>query len=149
IAGVLGRIGFQQHAGRPPRFFLVEVGETHAAARTEGFRILENALDLGITADGEGIPFVEVRSEEHTSELQSRENIVCRLLLETSPRPPSSTLSPSTTLFRSRLRVCSGGSVSSSMLGGRHGFSLWKLVRPTPPLEQKVSGSSRMLLTSA
>src|SRR5690606_25916140 len=26
--------------------------------------------------------FVEVRSEEHTSELQSRENLVCRLLLE-------------------------------------------------------------------
>src|SRR5690606_34294869 len=36
------------------------------------------------------------RSEEHTSELQSRENLVCRLL-----RPPSSTLFPYTTLFRS------------------------------------------------
>src|SRR5690606_39309072 len=35
------------------------------------------------------------RSEEHTSELQSRENIVCRLLLEkkktTAPPPPAST----------------------------------------------------------
>src|SRR5690606_41250576 len=30
--------------------------------------------------EGECIP--EVRSEEHTSELQSRENLVCRLLLE-------------------------------------------------------------------
>src|SRR5690606_41658831 len=28
----------------------------------------------------------EARSEEHTSELQSRENIVCRLLLETQMR---------------------------------------------------------------
>src|SRR5690606_30910491 len=37
------------------------------------------------------------RSEEHTSELQSRENLVCRLL-----RPPRSPLSPYTTLFRSR-----------------------------------------------
>src|SRR3989442_2956195 len=27
-------------------------------------------------------PFVEVRSEEHTSELQSRPHLVCRLLLE-------------------------------------------------------------------
>src|SRR6266700_7737887 len=27
-------------------------------------------------------PYSPVRSEEHTSELQSRENIVCRLLLE-------------------------------------------------------------------
>src|SRR5690606_38720255 len=30
---------------------------------------------------------VHVRSEEHTSELQSRENLVCRLLLENKQRP--------------------------------------------------------------
>src|SRR5690349_22941234 len=29
-----------------------------------------------------GMPQVEVRSEEHTSELQSRRDLVCRLLLE-------------------------------------------------------------------
>src|SRR5690606_41658708 len=29
-----------------------------------------------------GVPAEELRSEEHTSELQSRENLVCRLLLE-------------------------------------------------------------------
>src|SRR2546430_13744452 len=28
------------------------------------------------------LPWVELRSEEHTSELQSQSNIVCRLLLE-------------------------------------------------------------------
>src|SRR5690606_42153422 len=28
------------------------------------------------------VNFVDLRSEEHTSELQSRENLVCRLLLE-------------------------------------------------------------------
>src|SRR5207244_429210 len=38
------------------------------------------------------------RSEEHTSELQSPDHLVCRLLL---PRPPRSTLFPYTTLFRS------------------------------------------------
>src|SRR5688572_511529 len=38
------------------------------------------------------------RSEEHTSELQSQSNLVCRLLLS---RPPISTLFPYTTLFRS------------------------------------------------
>src|SRR5690606_39766946 len=32
--------------------------------------------------DEHGPPVVGVRSEEHTSELQSRENLVCRLLLE-------------------------------------------------------------------
>src|SRR5690606_39420172 len=31
---------------------------------------------------GEGLIQVYYRSEEHTSELQSRENLVCRLLLE-------------------------------------------------------------------
>src|SRR5690606_39308278 len=31
---------------------------------------------------GWAIPILIVRSEEHTSELQSRENLVCRLLLE-------------------------------------------------------------------
>src|SRR5690349_6531921 len=61
------------------------------------------------------------RSEEHTSELQSRRDLVCRLLLEkkkmnttthisllhytiifsNKPRPPTSTLFPYTTLFRS------------------------------------------------
>src|SRR5437660_1030494 len=44
-------------------------------------------------------PDMLVRSEEHTSELQSRGHLVCRLLLV--PRPPSSTLFPYTTLFRS------------------------------------------------
>src|SRR5438067_2401133 len=38
------------------------------------------------------------RSEEHTSELQSRFDLVCRLLL---PLSPTSTLFPYTTLFRS------------------------------------------------
>src|SRR5690606_22886072 len=37
--------------------------------------------DLTITQGGHFLPNA-VRSEEHTSELQSRENLVCRLLLE-------------------------------------------------------------------
>ena len=48
------------------------------------------------------------RSEEHTSELQSRSDLVCRLLLEKKiflmiRRPPRSTLFPYTTLFRSQV----------------------------------------------
>src|SRR5207253_1037125 len=43
-----------------------------------------------------------IRSEEHTSELQSRGHLVCRLLLERL-RPPTSPLFPYTTLFRSLL----------------------------------------------
>src|SRR6266511_6421508 len=42
---------------------------------------------------GPGDPPADGRSEEHTSELQSRENLVCRLMLEkkkkkTAPYPP-------------------------------------------------------------
>src|SRR2546430_6023495 len=40
----------------------------------EGLQI----MDLNLTADLEGL----ARSEEHTSELQSQSNLVCRLLLE-------------------------------------------------------------------
>src|SRR5690606_8963361 len=35
---------------------------------------------------GNGLYVEELRSEEHTSELQSRENLVCRLLLEKKKR---------------------------------------------------------------
>src|SRR5690606_39910971 len=43
-----------------------------------------NAVDFQSLCDpaGNGVPELHVRSEEHTSELQSRENLVCRLLLE-------------------------------------------------------------------
>jgi hypothetical protein len=44
---------------------------------------------------------------------------------------------------------CNSGSVSSSKLFGRHGFSLAKSVRPTPRLEQKVCQSLRTRWTSA
>src|SRR2546430_5601117 len=39
-----------------------------------------NGKLLGTTRRGDGT--VQVRSEEHTSELQSQSNLVCRLLLE-------------------------------------------------------------------
>src|SRR5690606_41768672 len=39
------------------------------------------AAPTGATAGGRMVP-AGARSEEHTSELQSRENLVCRLLLE-------------------------------------------------------------------
>src|SRR5690349_23869688 len=35
-----------------------------------------------------GFPFLRCRSEEHTSELQSRRDLVCRLLLEKKNRLP-------------------------------------------------------------
>src|SRR5690606_41703284 len=44
-----------------------------------------SASDLAaqtLTLNAEDIELKAIRSEEHTSELQSRENLVCRLLLE-------------------------------------------------------------------
>src|SRR3989338_6878901 len=46
----------------------------------------------------------KLRSEEHTSELQSQFHLVCRLLFLMIRRPPRSTLFPYTTLFRSPAR---------------------------------------------
>src|SRR2546427_7964967 len=52
------------------------------------------------------------RSEEHTSELQSQSNIVCRLLLEKKKSKPLSTetpLNPVTSTSTSRTRVLTRG----------------------------------------
>src|SRR5437867_861046 len=52
----------------------------------------------GLFGGKPGILARTLRSEEHTSELQSPYDLVCRLLLR---RQPTSTLFPYTTLFRS------------------------------------------------
>src|SRR5688572_31804963 len=39
--------------------------------------------------NGEGVAEIAIRSEEHTSELQSQSNLVCRLLLEKKKIPSS------------------------------------------------------------
>src|SRR5690606_41636795 len=50
----------------------------HAGAGKWGSLTDLNSVSLGIELDNNG----GERSEEHTSEFQSRENLVCRLLLE-------------------------------------------------------------------
>src|SRR5690606_39673768 len=66
------------------------------------------------------------RSEEHTSELQSRENLVCRLLLEkkNTPRehPPPPTASPNSRRLRVDITIspfASSLSLMTSETGGR------------------------------
>src|SRR5947208_5908955 len=63
----------------------------------------DDARGLGILMGSIGVGALlgalALRSEEHTSELQSPDHLVCRLLLEknstpTSPRPQRSTLPP-------------------------------------------------------
>src|SRR5690554_1861633 len=43
---------------------------------------LKNGFDLHLTLDTKEFDETIIRSEEHTSELQSRPHLVCRLLLE-------------------------------------------------------------------
>src|SRR5688572_32086161 len=64
---------FEQTVRRavPDPFNFIEGG-----AEPESRRILCGFLSC------DGAPFNPVRSEEHTSELQSQSNLVCRLLLE-------------------------------------------------------------------
>src|SRR5207302_6552379 len=61
------------------------LGLVHGGVRTldQGLRIL-TVLGVGADTNAHGNMDIEdgQRSEEHTSELQSRENLVCRLLLE-------------------------------------------------------------------
>src|SRR5690606_41886448 len=65
------RLELLLHAG-VPAFGEVEVhGDRNISHRLAGERLLERLLER----------LVQARSEEHTSALQSRENLVCRLLL--------------------------------------------------------------------
>src|SRR5690606_41834613 len=60
-----------------------------AAIRAHGFPLIRADGAIAVRADGAALRprsltlgAAHRRSEEHTSELQSRENLVCRLLLE-------------------------------------------------------------------
>src|SRR3712207_7289142 len=72
--------------------------ETEAAARVLGVALqsvgvqaggdLEHAFEAVVRSRADGL-FLQDRSEEHTSELQSRQYLVCRLLLEKKTRHPT------------------------------------------------------------
>src|SRR5690606_5600385 len=54
-------------------------GATAQDLRQAGARWLGEGSHTIVVEPGERMPLAEERSEEHTSELQSRENLVCRL----------------------------------------------------------------------
>src|SRR2546427_6801495 len=67
--------------------------------RAAGRRDVADPLgDAGRRERGDRVSTTDDRSEEHTSELQSQSNLVCRLLLEkkktSHPPQPSITLTP-------------------------------------------------------
>src|SRR5205085_2142945 len=80
----------------------------------EGFSIEEIAEVLDLNANT-----VKVRSEEHTSELQSQSNLVCRLLLEKKKKKHKKrmTLAPSER-WSSGGRMAGGAEVTSCWAGG-------------------------------
>src|SRR3712207_7755538 len=57
--------------------------DLHCHFRDPGFTIKEDLKSGSMAALHGGYTTVNLRSEEHTSELQSRQYLVCRLLLET------------------------------------------------------------------
>src|SRR5262249_59084235 len=60
-------------------------GSQRPAVRTEGQRGRRRPRMRALVVSHQCVPYLpcsEVRSEEHTSELQSLTNLVCRLLLE-------------------------------------------------------------------
>src|SRR5204862_7792623 len=67
-----------------PRECCVGRGQERGIRQSRGIRraFEEFVVDLGCGHDEERTGGHRVRSEEHTSELQSRRDLVCRLLLE-------------------------------------------------------------------
>src|SRR5690606_39848520 len=59
-----------------------EFGNGTAIFTRDGDAAREFAAGIEVGMVGINVPIPVPRSEEHTSELQSRENLVCRLLLE-------------------------------------------------------------------
>ena len=56
---VLGRVALENQARRPPRLLALKVAQAHAAAGTEGRRIIEDLPDLGMPRRGVGAIFFE------------------------------------------------------------------------------------------
>src|SRR2546422_4749000 len=73
---------------RPPRstlFPYTTLFRSRAVARADNADVAEQVVLLRIYLLERRLPhrlFADIRSEEHTSELQSRLHLVCRLLLE-------------------------------------------------------------------
>src|SRR3989442_2329941 len=73
--------------------------------------------------------FVRARSEEHTSELQSRPHLVCRLLLEKKKTnyTPSYSTHPNSDMADSQVNLVSYPSMNTEKAGDRNS---WTISRP-------------------
>src|SRR3712207_7690988 len=62
--------------------------QIRAAVRSHEFQLLPLVLGERFAVSGDVTRVDDMRSEEHTSELQSRQYLVCRLLLEKKKEQP-------------------------------------------------------------
>src|SRR2546427_7228480 len=67
---------------RPPRSTLFPYTTLFRSGVGAGGQVLHAQAGEGAVGSFQCLVFPEARSEEHTSELQSQSNLVCRLLLE-------------------------------------------------------------------
>src|SRR3712207_7819537 len=86
---------------RPPRSTLFPYTTLFRSALAQRLRrgdvvAVAGELGAGKTTFVRGVTRVDFRSEEHTSELQSRQYLVCRLLLE-KKKSKKTNICPSTT----------------------------------------------------
>src|SRR3712207_8108481 len=94
---------------RPPRSTLFPYTTLFRSAKARGHSVELNLAGFDFMGDryvvidcpgslefcaelDAALPAVDLRSEEHTSELQSRQYLVCRLLLEKKKTKPSYTI---------------------------------------------------------
>src|SRR5690606_41869534 len=80
LRSVLETLGFACQGEAQCRESLASLEASNASNDAKGLEIIQlgKPLELG----RQGTSHYQMQSEEHTSELQSRENLVCRLLLE-------------------------------------------------------------------
>src|SRR2546430_3195308 len=78
---------------RPPRSTLFPYTTLFRSGRIMDLKSVADKVHRGQSFEGMfGFDILHLRSEEHTSELQSQSNLVCRLLLEKKKRPPRRSL---------------------------------------------------------
>src|SRR5947208_4961000 len=93
---------------RPPRSTLFPYTTLFRSLQLEDERALLRQHLSGLT--GQPVASIEaVRSEEHTSELQSPDHLVCRLLLEKKKKRTQTNLRPLRTQNKTSIHACRDG----------------------------------------
>src|SRR5258707_7447949 len=88
---------------RPPRSTLFPYTTLFRSHMDRRLVVLRGDADRGVLGAGRGS--ADERSEEHTSELQSRQYLVCRLLLEKKQRNEQSQSQAAGTTCHTALKV--------------------------------------------